>query len=229
MICHSKKELADTTLEELISCFNQAADAAAAYDYAKTLKFLEKVFSIFTVLRPPVPELKKQMNHFVYSILSRNPAFIPVISTEKFTDYDIFEHIAVDESLSALQKSTYFSINHMIESILLSTKDKDDYVIQKAKEYIHNNFADNISLNDVAAHVFLNGNYFSTLFKQKTGTTFRDYLRNYRIERAKDLLRSTHLKIYEVGLQTGYNEQPHFVRAFKSVTGLTPGEFRERL
>lgn len=221
-----KSQLTDIS-EDLTLFLNQAADAAASYDYANTIKNLEHCFSIYTIVQPPVSELKKQMNHFVYSILTRNAAFIPIISTEKFTEFDIFEQIANTESLSVLQHDMFLSINHLIESVLHSMKDKDDYVIQKAKEYIHNNYSDNISLNDVAAHVFLNGNYFSTLFKRKTGTTFRDYLRNYRIEKAKHLLNTTHLKIYEVGLQVGYNEQPHFVRAFKSVTGQTPGEFRD--
>lgn len=215
--------------EELSVTLNQAAEAAAAYDYSNTIKCLEHCFSIFALLQPPVAELKKEMNHFVYSILTRNAAFIPVISTEKFTEYDIFERITNAESLSVLQQDMFFSINHLIESVLYSMQDKDDYVIQKAKEYIHKNYPDNITLNDVAAHVFLNGNYFSTLFKKKTGTTFRDYLRNYRIKKAKDLLSTTHLKIYEVGLQVGYIEQPHFVRAFKNVTGQTPGEFRDGL
>lgn len=213
--------------EELNLSLNQAADAAARYDYANTIKVLEHCFSLCMAVQPPVSELKKQMNHFVYAILARNPSFIPVISTEKFTEFDIFEHIAAAESLSILQRTMFLSINHLIESVLNSMNDKDDYVIQKAKEYIHNNYQDNLSLNDVAAHVFLNGNYFSTLFKQKTGITFRDYLRNYRIEKAKQLLSTTHLKIYEVGLQVGYNEQSHFVRAFKSVTGQTPGEYRD--
>lgn len=224
-----QKALTADCKEELTASLNQAADAAAAYDYASTIKFLEQSFSAYMTLQPPVSELKKQMNHFVYSVLSRNAAFIPVVSTEKFTEFDIFEHIAAAESLSVLQRNMFLSINHLIESVLCSMKDKDDYVIQKAKEYIHNNYQDNLTLNDVAAHVFLNGNYFSTLFKQKTGTTFRDYLRSCRIDQAKHLLATTHLKVYEVGLQVGYNEQPHFVRAFKSVTGQTPVEFRNGL
>lgn len=121
----------------------------------------------------------------------------------------------------------YASVNYLIGELICSMKNKDDYVIQKAKEYIHKNYTDDLTLNDVAAHVFLNGNYFSTLFKQKTGIAFRNYLRNLRIEKAKELLTTTNLRIYEVALKVGYNEHSHFVRAFKSVTGISPGQYRE--
>ncbi|WP_160560980.1 response regulator transcription factor [Parablautia muri] len=213
--------------ETLSACLDTAADAASSYDYAATIKDLEHCFAMLSFLRPSISEVKKQMNHFVYSILNRNSAFIPAISTSKFTDYDIFEHIENSESLSVLQKHLYSSINYLIGELVQSMENKDDYVIQKAKEYIHNNYQDNLTLNDVASHVFLSENYFSTLFSQKTGTTFRNYLRSFRIEKAKELLTTTNLRIYEVAQRTGYNEHSHFVRAFKALTGQSPGDYRQ--
>lgn len=213
--------------QALSESLDMAAAAAAAYDYASTIKNLERCFAILSFLRPSISEVKKEMHHFVYSILNRNSAFIPVVSTSKFTDYDLFEHIEKSESLSALQKRLYSSVNYLIGKLIESMENKDDYVIQKAKEYIHNNYQDNLTLNDVATHVFLSENYFSTLFSQKTGTTFRNYLRSFRIEKAKELLTTTNLRIYEVAEQTGYTEHSHFVRAFKALTGQSPGDYRQ--
>lgn len=215
------------TLQSVSDRLGEAVSAASLYDYAATIQNLEQCFAMISFLRPSIPEVKKEMNHFVYSLLNKNSAFIPVISASKFTDYDILEHIEKAESLSALQKGMYSTINYLIGELMQSMEDKDDYVIQKAKAYIHHNYQDNLTLNDVAAHVFLSGNYFSTLFKQKTGTTFRNYLRSFRIEKAKELLTTTNLRIYEVAQQTGYNEHSHFVRAFKSLTGQSPGDYRE--
>lgn len=206
---------------------NLAAEAVSTYNYPDVIQNLELCFSLINYLHPDISELKKLMNHFVYQILTQNTAFIPIISKSKFTDYDILEYIETSESLSILQKNVYFSIQNLIGELIISSKDKDDYVIQKSKEYIHTNYQNNISLNDVASHVFLNSNYFSSLFKQKTGVTFRNYLRDFRIEKAKKLLLSTNLRIYEIGLSVGYNEQSHFIRAFKTVTGVTPTEFRD--
>lgn len=213
--------------QNLAASMEQAVSAAAAYDYSGTIEHLEHCFSLLNYMHPSIPDVKKTFNRFVYSILNQNSNFIPAISSSKFTDYDILEHIETAESLSDLQKKIYFSVNQLIESLVQSMQDKDDYVIQKAKEYIQHNYQDDLTLNDVATHVFLNSNYFSTLFKQKTGDTFRNYLRNVRIEKAKELLSSTNLRIYEIALLVGYNEHSHFVRAFKTVTGKSPGEFRE--
>lgn len=218
----------DSVSDQALSQYmSKAIEAASSYDYSATIENLEHCFALFNYLRPSIPEIKKEMNHFVYSILNRNSTFIPIISSSKFTDYDILEHIENAESLSVLKNSIYTSINYLIGELIQSMKNKDDYVIMKAKEYIKNNYKDDLTLNDVAAHVFLNGNYFSTLFKQKTGITFRNYLRNYRIEKAKELLTTTNFRIYEIALMVGYNEHSHFVRAFKSVTGKNPGQFRE--
>lgn len=211
----------------LLNYMEKAVLSAASCDYASTIENLEHSFALINILRPSIPEVKKVMNDFVYSILKQNSAFISVISSSKFTDYDIFEHIETSESLSVLQKNMYLSLNHMTGQIIQNMQDKDDFVIQKAKEYIRHNYQDDISLNDVASHVFLNSNYFSSLFKQKTGDTFRNYLRNIRIDKAKELLTSTNLRIYEIAMTVGYNEPSHFVRAFKSVTGKNPRDFRE--
>lgn len=213
--------------QALANYLSEAAQAASSYNYAATIENLEHCFALLAFLRPSIAEVKKEMNSFVYSILTRNSSFIPIISASKFTDYDILEHIETAESLSVLQKGIYDSVNYLIGELICSMQNKDDYVIQKAKEYIHKNYRDDLTLNDVAAHVFLNGNYFSTLFKQKTGTAFRNYLRNFRIEKAKELLTTTNLRIYEIALKVGYNEHSHFVRAFKSVTGMSPGQYRE--
>ncbi len=218
---------ASANWQTLSESLDAAATAAAAYDYASTIKNLELCFAMFNFLSPSISDVRKEMHHFVYSILNRNSAFIPIISTSKFTDYDLFEHIEKSESLSVLKKHLYSSVNYLIGELIESMENKDDYVIQKAKEYIHNNYQDNLTLNDVATHVFLSENYFSTLFSQKTGTTFRNYLRSFRIEKAKELLITTNLRIYEVAQQTGYNEHSHFVRAFKAITGQSPGDYRQ--
>lgn len=211
----------------LTEFLDKAVLSVAACDYAATIENLEHCFALLNILRPSIPDVKKMMNRFVYSILKQNSAYISIISSSKFTDYDILEHIETSESLSALQKNIYMSLNNMIEQLIQSMRDKDDFVIQKAKEYIKHNYQDDISLNDVASHVFLNSNYFSTLFRQKTGDTFRSYLRNVRIKKAKELLTTSNLRVYEIAMMVGYNEPSHFVRAFKTVTGKNPKDFRE--
>ena len=100
--------------------------------------------------------------------------------------------------------------------------------IKLAKQYIINNFNKNITLKDVADEVFLSQNYLSELFKKEIGEGFHDFLSNYRIKKAKEILLTTNLKIYEVAQNVGYNDSITFGRAFKKIEGTTPNNFRNK-
>ncbi len=102
-----------------------------------------------------------------------------------------------------------------------------DSVIQRAKRYIQEHFADpDISLNTVAAEVNYSPNHFSTVFSQESGETFIEYLTWTRITRAKQLLASTSLRSSEVAYEVGYNDPHYFSFLFKKNTGKSPREFR---
>ena len=97
--------------------------------------------------------------------------------------------------------------------------------VKRAVEYIQNNFARDLSLEDVAKYLNLNPSYFSRFFKLHTGFNFRDYLIELRVKKAKELLITGKYKIYEISIMTGYKNSKYFAAQFKTVTGLTPSEF----
>jgi len=99
-------------------------------------------------------------------------------------------------------------------------------IIQKAKALINDNFDKDISLEDIAGKVFLNPIYFSRYFKQNTGENFVDYLISIRIQKAKELLVNTNLKVHEIRSKVGYSSSKYFAYVFKNDTGLTPTEYR---
>ena len=78
----------------------------------------------------------------------------------------------------------------------------------------------------VANHVHLNPTYFSTLFKQSTGSSFKEYLNMVRIEESKRLLANTDYSIIDISLATGFEDQSYFSKVFKKFTGLTPKQYR---
>jgi len=71
--------------------------------------------------------------------------------------------------------------------------------------------------------------YFSVMFKKETGQNFINYLTNIRIEKAKELLRSTNLKSYEIAYQVGYDNPTYFSTVFKKLTGMTPLDYKKDL
>ena len=68
----------------------------------------------------------------------------------------------------------------------------------------------------------------SRLFKQETGTNFNDYRLELKMEKAKEYLKSTDLRIKQIAYEIGYENSESFVRIFKRKTGLTPSRYRNR-
>lgn len=107
------------------------------------------------------------------------------------------------------------------ESVLETQK-----FLQQAKDYIAENYSRNISLTDIAEHVFLNASYFSRIFKQHCGVNVIDYLNQVRIQAAKDLLVQTNRKIVDIAEQVGFNSPGYFANVFRKYTGTNPKEYR---
>lgn len=100
-------------------------------------------------------------------------------------------------------------------------------LVWQAKAYIEKHFANpELSLGDVAALVSLSVSHFSVVFSQETGQTFKEYLTETRIQKAKELLRTTGLKSADIAYQVGYHDPHYFSAVFKKNTGLSPIEFR---
>ena len=103
---------------------------------------------------------------------------------------------------------------------------KNNEIIKEAIRYISQTFAGNLTLEDVASHVHLNPAYFSTLFKQSTGSSFKEYLNMVRIEESKRLLINPEYSIIDVAMAVGFMDQSYFSKVFKKYTGLTPKQYR---
>ena len=100
-------------------------------------------------------------------------------------------------------------------------------IIGDIKAYIVANFAGNISLAELSKRFFLNPNYLSQLFKDKTGITYSNFLIQTRIDKAKELLKKTDLKVYEVCESIGYTDTNYFSQLFKTYTGYSPNEYKK--
>lgn len=97
------------------------------------------------------------------------------------------------------------------------------------EEYIALHYAEEITLQSIAARCNMSESYFSRLFKKQVGASFVDYLTALRMRKAKELLTNPRLKIYEVSVQVGYQDSRYFSQLFRKYTGETPTEFRKRL
>jgi transcriptional regulator GlxA family with amidase domain len=101
--------------------------------------------------------------------------------------------------------------------------------LRLALDYIDANLDGGLSLVDIAKLVQLNVDYFIRAFRQTTGITPYRYVLLRRVERAKALLRESRCSMVEIALLSGFENQSNFNRAFKGMTGLTPGQFKRSL
>lgn len=159
----------------------------------------------------------------------------------KFREYDgdfyqlfpeeinYYEKIARLENMSELERwfNNYFT--WVLEYLKQQANGSQTDIILRAKRFVTDNFSNSeLSLGNVAEYIGWNEKYFSTMFTQKTGSTFRDYLTHIRMEKAKQLLRMTDLKMYEICENIGYNNVEHFNRMFKRATNMSPGTYRKK-
>ena len=106
---------------------------------------------------------------------------------------------------------------------------ESNHLMRLAKAYIDEHLGDeNLCLESVSEHIGLSRIYFCKLFHQMEGVSFNSYLKQERIERAKKLLLTTNLKVFEVSGAVGFSQAKYFGYVFKQVVGLTPVEFQKR-
>lgn len=120
------------------------------------------------------------------------------------------------------------ALNRFMDLIFDLVDSKHKNVILSAMGYIFANCARNLSLSQVAAYVGYSNSHFSRVFKEETGNTFRAYLNEVRIEKAKSMLLSRELSISEVCGLCGFEDQSYFCKTFKKITGTTPDRYRKQ-
>lgn len=102
-----------------------------------------------------------------------------------------------------------------------------DFYIQEALVFIEHNFQNDITVEDIAATCGLNRSYFGKIFKDTIGRSPQEFLMNYRMSRAAELLKLTSLSIADIGKAVGYENQLHFSRAFKTIYDISPLNWRK--
>lgn len=101
------------------------------------------------------------------------------------------------------------------------------FYINEAIRYIELNYQNDISVEEIAANCGLTRSYFGKKFKEEFGKTPQEFLLQFRMAKAIELLKETKMPIGEISSAVGYNDQLHFSRAFKNTYGISPRRWRE--
>lgn len=100
--------------------------------------------------------------------------------------------------------------------------------MQRAVDYIRQNYANPIDMAEVSNYVSMNYSMFSSTFKEYTGENFSSYLKKLRIDKSKKLLSKLEMNINEISREVGFEDSRRFAKVFKEETGVTPTAWREK-
>ncbi|NLJ89404.1 MAG: response regulator [Clostridiales bacterium] len=185
-----------------------------------TNKFID---SLFYIKMPPPNYIRGMSNYLIISIQQQ-------LGNLTYQDDNLFT--LVSEKIKNL--ATITELKEWMISLFLSYakkiklgKTENDPIIEKAKAYIKINLLNNVKADEVAEVVNLSPNYFTTYFREKTNTNFRDYVLEKKMSYAKDLLRQGKKTIHEISQELGYGDYRSFNRAFKNFTNMSPSEFQK--
>ena len=122
-----------------------------------------------------------------------------------------------------------YLLQDVVESFMdamFSSKDKGNPYIRSALRYMAENYNQQLSLSQMADAVGLSKSYFSTLFHEVVGVSFREHLCRIRVEESKRLLLSSDYSLTDIAIAMGFTDQSHYCKVFKRIVGITPGQYR---
>ncbi len=144
-------------------------------------------------------------------------------SAENFLDYDV----SLFRSCRAAIYAVYEEYTRLVPGSSLLQHTEKRSVIASILKYIHKNFKNKISLVTMARDLGYNPEYLSHAMSAVGGMNFRMLVNSFRVEYAKNMLITTKRKIPDIAAESGFSCERSFHRAFKSIFGKTPGEYRE--
>lgn len=159
-------------------------------------------------------------------VLRVHPHSAPVQTLTKIYKMGAKQSIQSSYRAQALAYEFIMSLYEYKESKKDSMEDWPDSIVSAAL-YIHHHYSREVTLEDLAQVAGLSRYHFTRLFKETTGITPIQYVTNFRIQQAADLLINSSIKIESIANQVGYQNANYFNKVFHKVTGESPGSFRK--
>ncbi len=155
----------------------------------------------------------------------------PVEEDELFDSINkVIEDISKEKAQieKSIEDMDFMSYKNIIELREMQNVTRKKDVIEQVKEYIIKNYEKNITLAELSSRFFINPYYLSQLFKEKTGVMYLNFVMEIRINKARELLEKTDLKIYEICEAVGYSDTNYFSKLFERFTGCRPSEYKKK-
>jgi AraC-like DNA-binding protein len=175
-------------------------------------------------------ELMKAETYELLVLISRGAINAGVAASRAFgINYGFWREAQSIGGIDEFCISLSHVINQYLDCIFILSHKKNIDDINKAIRYIWQNYQNKITLEDAAKSAYLSPSYFCKVFQRTIGCSFSVYLNRLRIEKSKQLLLRSDLRIADIVSMVGFEDQSYFTKVFKRVCGVSPTHFRKAI
>lgn len=203
-----EKELIQSTLAQSENELANIIDSlllGASFSAMDTAAYVQFTYSIHSTLH----RIAQQLNCPLTDIFEEPP----------------FQTLQQCATMNAVKSTLLGMFKKAMELAGEKSKSVDQQLANSLTEFVHTHYNQDIALTDLAHHVKLSPSYISTLFKMYHGDSFKDYLNSYRVAQAKQLIEQGEQKVNDISSMVGCNNVNTFIRIFKKVEGISPGQY----
>ncbi|MBU3217010.1 response regulator [Clostridium estertheticum] len=168
--------------------------------------------------------LKKKILYIMDSVIEDINKF----TGKDFKDFSkdkILKELINLKKISELKNCVSLVLKDLITYISSYKRSKNIDVVEKVKEYIENNYMNDVSLDNLAHYISMSSFYLSRIFSKVEGTNIKEYIIKIRMEKAKSMLIEGKKSVKQISIEVGYLDQNYFSKAFKKYTNISPKEY----
>ncbi|TXK77370.1 response regulator [Paenibacillus sp. N3.4] len=215
-----------------ISSRDEFLDSMARHDKEALQKAIRNMADAYLEegIRRPYPDLVRErwlqiVHLFEVFLQDRGGNLYSIMPYEGKYPHHV---VRLSESIQEISEWLIGWISVFFEHLRASTVHQPRPEIQAVKKIIEEKYSTSLKMSDLAKEVNFTEPYLSSLFKKETGETMIDYMIRMRMQKARELLKLPHIKIYEVADSIGYSDPNYFAKLFKKIEGIYPQEYRKR-
>ncbi|WP_068774238.1 response regulator [Paenibacillus sp. FJAT-26967] len=205
-------------------CFLKFEDALRRQDFEEAEQLLDQaVNELLLYPSPEIESVRKKLFRWYVAMTQIYPD-----AMWDFENDELWSSVFVSGELFTIRS---FMLRRL-EIIKENTDDSassEKSVIRDVIRYVQHNYNEDVSIAAIANHVYLAPTYLCLLFKKERGISMNEYITQFRIKKAKQLLRDRKLKLYEIAQMVGYQDANYFAKVFRKIAGCNPSEYRDSM
>ena len=206
--------------------------AMEQHDTAAIDSGVDELYGLFTRPDMDYRTISQTINYMMLRLMHEGIAHNPGINQEDVMQY--LASNAFDSEISRGSKSHFASFcreySEYLSQLTTETQNlsQSGGILVQVEQEIAEHYMENISLKSMSEKYFINSAYLGQLFRKKFGKTFKEYLNEYRIKKAAELLATTNMRVYQVSEAVGYQSLDYFISKFVQIEGHTPSQYRKK-